>query len=357
MCIYGSIIKNPKYKANKKNGGVIPAINDKRVMAIPIGCGKCMECRKKKSREWRVRMLEEIKDNKNGVMVTLTFSNESIKKISAGMHNISGYERDNAIASKAVEYFCERWRKKYKKYPRHWLVTELGHQGTENIHLHGIIWTNESAEEISEKWQYGYTWIGDEKQGGWVNGQTVNYIVKYVTKTDVQHKEYNPKIYASKGIGKGYIKRHNSNINAYNGEKTKEYYQAENGYKMAMPMYYRNKLWTEEQREKLWIKKLDEEKRYVDGQEIDTKKGTEEYWKAIKIARKKNSILGFGDNKKNWKRKEYEEQRRNLLFEKRTENTERASTPAGDASRDCSAEIAVINTTAIPMMDSKDDIW
>ena len=47
MCLYPRLIKNPKYKANKKNGRIIPVISDKRVLAVPIGCGKCIECKKR----------------------------------------------------------------------------------------------------------------------------------------------------------------------------------------------------------------------------------------------------------------------------------------------------------------------
>ena len=60
MCLYPKLIANPKYKANKKNGGNVPPIFDKRVLTIPIGCGKCIECKKKKAREWQVRLSEEI---------------------------------------------------------------------------------------------------------------------------------------------------------------------------------------------------------------------------------------------------------------------------------------------------------
>ena len=88
--------KNPKYKKNKKNGGIIPAILDERVLAVPIGCGECIECRKQNS--------------------------------------------------------------------------------------YGQI-TN------------------------YVNEKTVNYIIKYITKIDEQHKTYQPKILCSKGIGAGYMKR------------------------------------------------------------------------------------------------------------------------------------------------------
>ena len=70
MCLYPRLIQNKKYIANKKNGGIIPAVSDKRVLAVPIGCGKCMECLKQKGREWQVRLMEEIKSSKNGIFVT-----------------------------------------------------------------------------------------------------------------------------------------------------------------------------------------------------------------------------------------------------------------------------------------------
>ena len=80
MCLYPRLIKNPKYKKNKKNGGVIPAFLDERVLAVPIGCEECIECRKQKRRNWQVRLLEEVKERTDGIFVTLTFSNERFKK-------------------------------------------------------------------------------------------------------------------------------------------------------------------------------------------------------------------------------------------------------------------------------------
>ena len=82
MCLYSNLVQNPKYKPNKKNGGHIPAVVDTRVLVVPISCGNCIECRKAKAREWQLRMLEEIKENKNGKFITLTFSTESLKELS-----------------------------------------------------------------------------------------------------------------------------------------------------------------------------------------------------------------------------------------------------------------------------------
>ena len=38
-----------------------------------------------------------------------------------------------------------------------------------------------------------------------MNEQTVNYVVKYIMKTDEKHKEYKSKILPSKGIGARYL--------------------------------------------------------------------------------------------------------------------------------------------------------
>ena len=142
---------------------------------------------------------------------------------------------------------------------KHWLITELGHNGTERIHLHGIIFTNE-IEDIKNIWNYGHIWIGE-----YVNEKTINYIVKYCNKLDTQHKGYIPKIMTSAGIGKKFIERIDSKINKFNGEDTKEYYRTKEGFKLSLPIYYRNKLYTEEERQFLWINKLNQQVRYVGG--------------------------------------------------------------------------------------------
>ena len=48
MCLYPRLIKNRKYIANKKNGGNIPPVSDLRVLVVPVGCGKCIECKNKR---------------------------------------------------------------------------------------------------------------------------------------------------------------------------------------------------------------------------------------------------------------------------------------------------------------------
>lgn len=325
MCLYPKLIKNRKYVANKKNKGIIPKVKDKRVLYVPVACGKCMECKKAKAKEWQVRLSEEIKHDKTGKFVTLTFSEESLKELGKEIKILDGYEKDNEIATLATRRFLERWRKKYKKSVKHWLITELGQTNTERIHLHGILFTG-NKEDISKIWKYGHINIGTEKwndgkliQEGknYVSEKTVNYMVKYVNKTDKMHKEYNSKILTSPGIGKGYLKRDDAKKNKYKKQETNEEYRTRTGTKLGLPIYYRNKIYTEEEKELLWLEKLDEEIRWVDGNKIDVSENLDGYYNALEAARKKNKILGYGDDSINWERKRYERERRKMLNKKK----------------------------------------
>lgn len=308
MCLYPKLIKNRKYIANEKNGGNIPAVTDKRVLMVPVGCGKCMECLKQKSREWKVRLSEEIRHNKDGKFITFSFSDYSYITLGKEIKGLTGYEKDNEIAKIAVRRFLEKWRQKNKKSVKHWFITELGKKNTERIHLHGLIFTEKDNEYIKNVWSYGNVYIGD-----YVNEKTINYIAKYLTKTDPIHKEYKPKILTSAGIGKGYTDRYDAETNKYNGKETKEVYRNRQGIKMALPIYYRNKIYSEEEKEKLWLQKLDKQERWINGIRVDISNGEEQYYKLLEVEREKNKRLGYGDDSINWERKRYENERHNLI--------------------------------------------
>lgn len=323
MCLYPTLLRNKKYAKNKKNKGQPPLVYDTRTLYVPIGCDNCAECRNRKAREWQIRLTEDIKEHKNGKFITFTFSNQSITKLvqdNKDLHGIIGYALDNAIATKAVRLFLERWRKKYTKSLRHWLVTELGHEGTENIHLHGIIWTDENLKEVEDKWQYGFMWKGQETSTGilnYVTTRTVNYITKYITKQDLDHKLYKSKTLCSPGIGAAYLKRFAAIQNEWNGSETRDYYVTESRHKMSLPIYYRNKIYTDEERELLWLMKLDKCERYVWGEKVSVKYSDDEYWRLLKYYRRKNAKLGYGNYNKDWSRAEYEQQRREMLHGQR----------------------------------------
>lgn len=209
----------------------------------------------------------------------------------------------------------ERWRKRTGKSVRHWLITELGHGTTEHLHLHGIIWTDE-VERIEKDWGYGWVWTGklqpNGKRENYVNGRTITYISKYVTKKDEIHKTYKPIILNSPGIGKGYTETYNATKNKYKPGETKETYTTTTGIQIGMPIYWRNKLYTETERENLWLEKLDKQERWICGEKISIKDNEEEYWRTLQYYQTLNEEKGYGSNEKNWEREKYENELRIL---------------------------------------------
>ncbi|SHF29354.1 rolling circle replication-associated protein [Dysgonomonas macrotermitis] len=302
---------------NKKNGGIIPAVPDERVLMVPAPCGKCIECMKKKAREWSIRLQEENKAHTVALFVTLSFSEDSLRELdrkwqerAKKMHFKQKLNKidENEIATIAVRLFLERYRKKYKKSLRHWLVTELGSNNTERIHLHGIIYCV-TGDTIEKYWQYGNVWIGD-----YVNQKTINYIVKYMYKNDGKHKGYVPKVLCSPGIGSLYTRSVNYQNMVINKSKIKDQkYRFTNGQYAPLPTYYKNKLYDEDERQELWIDKLDQEVRYIMGERISIKGNDErDYYASLSYYQQMNNQLGYGDRTKEWSLKNYKEQRKKL---------------------------------------------
>lgn len=318
---------------NKKNGGIIPHMADKRLSQINVPCGQCYICRKKKAREWRMRISEDIKENPNCKIVLLTFSTESLIKLTSHEEckGLKGYELDNKICKIAVKYFRERWRKKYGRSIRHWLITELGHGKTEHVHIHGILWQDnryiledEFLNEVQKIWQYG--WVGRGKKNwqtgkyeNYVNDITANYFTKYVNKVDKQHEEYKQIILTSAGIGKGFINSERAKNNTYRGKDTNLLYYMEDGGTLPMPQYFKYKLYTEEEREQLNLNYIKSPYEWIDGKEVRKDITDQERKKIYDAMKSKNARLGY--NNYNYIEKSIkklkENERRKKIHEKR----------------------------------------
>lgn len=294
MCLYPKLIKNKKYTKTKKNGGIIPTISDNRVLWVTAACGKCFECRKQKSRAWQARMSEELKENPNAIFVTLTISNEAFEYI-MDKYNI---DTNEDCCKKMVRLFLERVRKETKKSIKHWFITEMGHENTERYHLHGIIWGIGIEETVRRNWKYGFVFIGQ-----YVNEKTINYVVKYMLKKDKDHKEYNPTVLCSAGIGAGYINSKNAKTNRFRGKDTNETYRLRNGTRLNLPIYYRNKIYTEEEREQLFIQKINKGDVWICGEKV--KIDDQKSYKEILEYHQKEKQRLHGDNPQEWEVAKY----------------------------------------------------
>lgn len=297
MCLYPRLIENPKYKKNKKNKGKPPSPKDDRMRYVAIGCGQCIECRKKKVREWRLRVEWECKTNPiPGKFVTLSFSDEALDGLP---------KEPNAAAARAIRLFTKRWAKEFRKAPRYWVVPELGQEKTERLHMHGIMWVK-NPENIERVWGYGNVKIEP------VNSDTPQYVTKYTLKPDEKHEGFMGKTLCSKGIGKGFTESRDADKYKRAGVNAEQFIRAKTGEKIDIPIYYRNKLFTEETREQIWCQLLDKQVRYVRGEKIDvsTLEGVREYYRALLYRQRENVALGYPA--KPWDKKKYQETRKKL---------------------------------------------
>lgn len=311
---------NKKYTVTKKNGGCVPvmpiigkdenghAIYDERIAKVQIPCGNCIECRQQKAREWQVRMNEEIKEHKYNYFITLTFSPEGLEEIfvKSGMKT-----QCNALAGYAIRHHLELWRKKNKCQLKHWYITELGHEGTERIHAHGIIFSDKKLEfkqvpgEIKgmcnwEYWRYGHVFVGE-----YCSERSINYIVKYINKIDEVNKTFRNEIFCSPGIGKAYIEKEVAKSYKYRPKESKDFYTLPNGSKVKLPTYYKNKFYNEEEREKIWRETMDRKETYIMGTRYtDRTCDTRTIGKVIDKQQEVNKFLGYGDSSNAWRKKE-----------------------------------------------------
>lgn len=285
----------------------IPECQDERTLYVEIPCGQCIECRKNKTREWQARLSEELKAHKYNYFITLTFSPGELELVKKKA-NLS---ECNALCGYCVRHMLERWRKDHKKSLKHWLVTELGHEGTERIHMHGLLLSDEQltfgvSDEYKMKiwkyWRYGNIFVGD-----YCNQKTINYIVKYINKIDTDHKGFIGQIFCSPGIGKNWLERHeNDQTYKYRPGRTRSDYVLNNGARISLPKYYKNKLHNEEERELIWRDFLDKEKMSIMGNEVSCRAlSLRTIGKIVDKAKEENKFLGFGNDSKEWRKKDY----------------------------------------------------
>ena len=138
-------------------------------------------------------------------------------------------------------------------------------------------------------------------------------------KVDIKHPEFKQIVLASPGIGSGYMdrldylwqKQNYKNINVAT-------YTFRNGTKMAMPKYYKNKIFTEKERETMWINNLNRGLLWIYGEKVKA-----DDWKTINNLREYWQRYGrevMGDNPIAWnamKEHRKEEKQRRAIAEAR----------------------------------------
>jgi len=220
-------------------------------------CGRCYACLRNKQREWFVRLTEEAKVAKNCFFVTLTYDNEHLPIDKDG---------NSYVCKKDVMYFRKRLYKNMGSPSdfRYYIASEYGPK-TMRPHYHAILFNVSETDIIKLHAIVRKSWSKQKQVGSKardyfchsrgitideVNNNRIGYVTGYVmeSKKDLQcgKKVFSLK---SKGLGKSYL--HSKSRVAWHKENILEhnYYPLPDGKKMALPEYYRNKIYSEAMKE------------------------------------------------------------------------------------------------------------
>lgn len=219
---------------------------------IPVPCGKCPECLTRRASIWGFRLRKQEEISSSAFFVTLTYDdhhlnlcdviyNKNKTEVKTGITRITKngfmtlqkYDFQNYIKTlrnnlksighdeKISYYACGEYGGKYRR-----------------PHFHAIIF-NAPQRALEDAWTRGNTFIGT------VTGASISYTVKYINKGTWKplHKndDRNPEFaLMSKRMGANYLTP--GTVDFHRNDLTKAYVTLPDGIKMALPRYYKDKL-------------------------------------------------------------------------------------------------------------------
>lgn len=205
-----------------------------------VPCAKCPKCKQRHVDGWVLRIMQQDKLHKKSVFLTLTYNNESVPITAKGFMSLQKQD---------FQKFVKRLRKRTGcKTIKYYACGEYG-TNTWRPHYHAIMF-DVSHEDIAACWTLGNI---DVRQ---VNSNTIAYTLKYVSKearvplhaNDDRKPEFS---LMSKNMGLNYL---SPQMVKWHKENEASYVVLEGGYTKSLPRYYRDKIFSEEERELLNIR-------------------------------------------------------------------------------------------------------
>lgn len=207
-------------------------------MAFP--CGKCYPCLRRRVSGWSYRLVKEGSRCDSSFFVTFTYDTRYVPITPNGFMTLR--KRD-------WQLFMKKLRKIYGNTRRikYFAVGEYGGK-TNRPHYHAIIF-NADINDIEATWVDGKIHVGTVQEAS--IGYTLKYMMKKgkipLHKNDDRLPEFQ---LMSKGLGENYLTdsmrewHHNDLVN-------RMYVNLPEGKKIAMPRYYKNKLYSQIERRQI----------------------------------------------------------------------------------------------------------
>lgn len=210
--------------------------NPKTKQYISAPCGKCPDCRTRRAQAWIFRLQQEEKIHRSSIFLTLTYSDDNLP--------LSGPDDHHTLYKPDVQNFLKRLRKNTgTKTIKYYFCGEYGTH-TWRPHYHAILF-DATYEQIDKAWGLGHIHTAP------ANPDTMAYTTKYMCKTkrvpafegDTRLPEFS---LMSKGMGKNYL---TPEIIKYYETTQNSFLTLPGGFKQPLPRYYRDRIFTEAERE------------------------------------------------------------------------------------------------------------
>lgn len=204
---------------------------------VEVPCGRCVYCRRARSREWSTRLIHQLATTPDALFVTLTIDDDNILA--------------NDLSKRDLQLYLKRLRKGTIKTVKYYAIGDYGDK-TGRAHYHLIIFgLNFSDQELVKKsWTKGYVDVGT------VTVESIRYVTHYII--DAVKYDYTlankqkPFALLSKGLGLEYASRNTTRLNQRGRVIVR-------GTEVSVPRYYIKKgLVTSNVRDELKLKREEE---------------------------------------------------------------------------------------------------
>lgn len=220
--------------------------------SVPVPCGRCPPCKKRRVDGWVFRLLQEEKRSVCARFVTLTYAPHSVPISPNGHLTLSRSEWVVNDVTLKKEYKCGDLQLFFKRLRKslpgvnikYYACGEYGGGLGARPHYHAIIF-NAPDDAIFDAWSIDGKPIGKVDIGD-VSGDSIAYTMKYIDKdVEVRGRRNDDRVpqfaVMSKGLGSNYVTP--EVIDYHHDDYSRLYLMRDGGHKVAMPRYYKSMIY------------------------------------------------------------------------------------------------------------------
>jgi len=208
---------------------------------VPVPCGRCANCKRRRVNQWVFRLLQEQKVHDYCHFLTLTYDTGVVPISPNGFMTLDKGEYPR---------FMKRLRKLLPGVTLKYYY--CGEYGTirGRPHYHAIVFGCPDPELYHKAWSLDGSSFGDIVVGT-VTEESISYVMKYIDKSSFRPKHGRddrvPEFSGmSKGLGESYV---TPAIKQYHKDDISRLYCTKpGGYRVSMPRYYRERIFSKRER-------------------------------------------------------------------------------------------------------------